>query len=217
MKKVVASVVLILMMAGLSYAAGPPVQPVPDVKGCWAGTSIVTQTGGSAASGDGFPGPPPFYWSPGKKMLKQLYLKVDFQFGTQIKGTYYVWIGPISCPPGQCGFFAFPFEGYVNGNLFQLYTSTEDSPYNHREQQRYLTGILTKDSGGKQVIHGMGIGSRDMARTPGYHSWQNIVFTFTLEPYEGSCESCEEFPAPTTADQIGGFACQWQGCPEPAP
>jgi hypothetical protein len=214
MKKVVASVVLILMMAGLSYAAGPPVQPVPNVKGCWAGTFIVTVTGGSAASPDGSPGPaaPPFYWNPGKKMLNQFYIKVNFQSETQIRGIYYVWLGPISCPPGECGFFEFPFEGYVNGNLFQLYTSTDDSPYNHREQQRYLTGILTKDSGGKKVIHGMGIGSRDVAKTEGKYSWQNIVFTFTMKPYKGSCD---DLPDPTMEDQIGGSSCPWQGCPEP--
>jgi hypothetical protein len=215
MKKILASIVLILMMAGLSYAAGPPVQPIPNVKGWWAGTSIVTQTGGSAANGSpGDSGPPPFYWSPGKKMLNQLYLKVDFQWGTQIKGTYCVWI-PLPGPPGSGDFFAFPFEGYVNGNLFQLYTSTENSPYNGKEQQRYLTGILTKDSEGKQVIHGMGIGSRDMPfnQEPSSHSWQNIVFTFTFKPYKGPCDSCDDFPPPGTDDQIGASGCPWQGCP----
>ena len=215
MKKVSASIVLILMMTGFSFAAGPPVQPVPNVKGCWAGTAIVTGTGGSAPTPDGRPVPNvgPFYWGPGRKLLNQFYLNVDFQSGTQTKGIYYMWLGQIPClPGGQCGFFEFSFEGYVNGNLFQLYTFTEDSPFNHREQQRYLTGIITKDSGGKDVIYGMGIGSRDMAQAEGYHSWQNIVFTFTLKRYEGSCDDLQD---PSTDDSIGGFSCPWQGCPLP--
>jgi len=140
-------------------------------------------------------------------MLNQLYLKVERQSGTQITGTYCIWL---SGPGGVGAFYAFPFEGYVYGNLFQLYTSTENSPYNDKEQQRYLTGILTKDSEGKKIIHGMGIGSRDVAQEEGRHSWQNIVFTFTLKPYEGSCD---ELPDPTTDDQIGGFSCPWQNCP----
>jgi len=152
-------------------------------------------------------------------MLNQLYLKVERQSGTQITGTYCIWL---SGPGGVGAFYAFPFEGYVYGNLFQLYTSTENSPYNDKEQQRYLTGILTKDSEGKKIIHGMGIGSRDMgsrdmAMNQACHSWQNIVFTFILKPYEGQCKSCEDFPPPTAEDQIGASGCQWQGCPEPAP
>jgi len=116
-----------------------PIQP--DVQGCWAGSFIVTTTGGSAASENGMPvamgtGQPfasPFYWSPGRKHLHQMYVMVDSQSGTQIKGTYYSWIGTIcllpnggtiqGCTPGQ--FYEFPFEGHVSGNLFQLYTSTD--------------------------------------------------------------------------------------------
>jgi len=215
MKKFVTFVILIFIIPAFSYAAGPPVQPVPNVKGCWSGTAIVTGTGGSAPSSNGMPGPGavPFYWGPGRKLLNQFYLKVDFQSGTQIKGIYYCWLGPIPCPPGgNCGFFEFSFEGYVNGNIFQLYTYTDDSPYNHKEQQRYLTGIIAKDSEGNKAIYGMGIGSRDMAQNLDYHSWQNIVFTFTLKHYEGSCD---QLPDPTAEDSIGGFSCQWQGCPLP--
>ena len=51
-----------------------------------------------------------------------------------------------------------------------------------------------------------------MAQNLDYHSWQNIVFTFTLKHYEGSCD---QLPDPTAEDSIGGFSCQWQGCPLP--
>jgi len=198
-----------------------PIQP--DVKGCWAGSFIVTTTGGSAASENGMPvamGTPgqsfasPYYWSPGRKHLHQMYVTVDSQSGTQISGTYYSWIGAIclspngdsipGCISGQ--FYEFPFEGHVSGNLFQLYTSTDvtgPSPYNSREEQRYLNGILTEDSLGKKVIHGMGLTSRDMAAGTDQtkHSWNNIVWTFTMEPYEGLCS---ELPAPNLGDITQG-------------
>ena len=198
-----------------------PIQP--DVQGCWAGSFIVTTTGGSAASENGMPvamgtGQPfasPFYWSPGRKHLHQMYVMVNSQSGTQIKGTYYSWIGS--------KFFEFPFEGYVSGNLFQLCTSTDDSPFNHREEQRYLNGILTKDSDVNIVIHGMAMTSRDMATavkqdgTPDtkFHSWNNIVWTFTMERYEGLCDNAANLPYPEPNDTIGSLVPPYFGWLEP--
>jgi hypothetical protein len=175
----------------------------PNIQGCWAVSFIVTQTGGSAPTPNGLPAPyyPPFYWNTGAKRWNQAYMMVDFQSGTQIKGTYYSWMGS--------KFFGFPFEGCVNGNSFQFYTSTTESPFNGREEQRYLNGILTKDSEGKIVIHGMGLTSRDMATGAAeYHSWNNLVWSFTVEPYEGSCDV---LPAPGPNDQSYGLAPPYYG------
>ena len=202
----------------------------PDVQGCWSGSFIVTSTGGSAPTPNGMPttgtppnipGISPFYWNTGTKRLNQLYMMVTFQAGTQIKGTYYSWIGSICqdqngneilypyCTWGR--FYGFPFEGWVNGNAFQLRTSTTNSPFNGREEQRYLNGIFTEDSEGKKVIHGMGMTSRDMApqgTNPASHSWSNLVWTFTLEPYEGSCDT---LPAPRGSDVSFGLVPQYWG------
>jgi hypothetical protein len=188
MKKVIVLVGLVLMLSGLSYAAGPPIQPVPDVKGWWAADYILTQTGGSASG----PGGMPFYQNVGVKRLGQVYINVTYQFGTKITGDYHTYM--------QSNWYVIPFEGWVYGNLFQIFTSTDNGPYFEKEEERYLNGIISTDSAGNKVIHGMGLVSRNSSLTFPY-SWNNNLYTFTMRPYGGINDP---LPPPNSTDNLSG-------------
>lgn len=186
------------------------IQPtILDMKGCWKSEFVMTQTGGGSQGGNA----PPFYTNAGSKRIGFQYLWINDQSGMKFTGSLFNRTG--SGPYGT-DWFAYPLEGYINGNLitYYSYVSQATSPTG-LEEQRTFNGLINSS----EEIWGSAITARNLNSNsdPSYQScnpstnfcspapgsdFEKKMYIWTVAPFTAkftktSNDTCSTLPLPS--------------------